>query len=60
MTRRDVAGHVAAGLVVGALGCGALGLAVAHGFLTARDAAIEIDDTTGGGATAVISLPAAP
>ncbi len=37
-----------------------LGLAVAHGFLTAIGATIEIDDTPGGGTTIVISLPTAP
>ena len=34
-----------------------LGLAVAHGFLTAMGATIEIDDTPGGGTTVVIGLP---
>ena len=33
-----------------------LGLAVAHGFLTAMGATIEIDDTPGGGTTVLISL----
>lgn len=37
-----------------------LGLAVARGFLTAMDATIDLDDTPGGGTTAVISLPVAP
>lgn len=36
-----------------------LGLAVAHGFLTAMGATIEIDDTPAGGTTMTISLPAA-
>jgi two-component system sensor histidine kinase KdpD len=36
-----------------------LGLAVAHGFLTAMGATIEIDDTAGGGATVLINLPVA-
>ena len=34
-----------------------LGLAVAHGFLTAMGGTIEIDDTPGGGTTVVIGLP---
>ena len=34
-----------------------LGLAVAHGFLTAMGATIEIDDTPGGGTTVLIGLP---
>jgi two-component system sensor histidine kinase KdpD len=36
-----------------------LGLAVARGFANAMGAIIEIDDTPGGGATVVISLPVA-
>jgi two-component system sensor histidine kinase KdpD len=36
-----------------------LGLAVAYGFVTAMGAAIDIDDTPGGGATVTISIPAA-
>jgi two-component system sensor histidine kinase KdpD len=36
-----------------------LGLAVAHGFLTAMGATIEIDDTAGGGTTVMIGLPTA-
>ena len=36
-----------------------LGLAVAHGFLTAMGATIELDDTPGGGTTALISIAAA-
>jgi two-component system, OmpR family, sensor histidine kinase KdpD len=36
-----------------------LGLAVAHGFLTAMGASIEVDDTAGGGTTMVISLAVA-
>ncbi len=36
-----------------------LGLAVAHGFLTAMGATIEIDDTPGGGTTVLIALPTA-
>jgi two-component system, OmpR family, sensor histidine kinase KdpD len=36
-----------------------LGMAVAHGFLTAMRATIEIDDTSGGGTTVLISLPVA-
>jgi two-component system sensor histidine kinase KdpD len=36
-----------------------LGLAVARGFLNAIGATIEIDDTPGGGATVVISMPVA-
>ena len=35
-----------------------LGLAVAHGFLTAMGATIELDDTPGGGTTVLIGLPA--
>jgi two-component system sensor histidine kinase KdpD len=34
-----------------------LGLAVAHGFLTAMGATIEIDDTAGGGTTVILRLP---
>jgi two-component system sensor histidine kinase KdpD len=34
-----------------------LGLAVAHGFLSAMGATIEIDDTPGGGTTVTIGLP---
>jgi two-component system sensor histidine kinase KdpD len=36
-----------------------LGLAVAHGFLTAMGATIEIDDTPGGGTTVLIGLAVA-
>jgi two-component system sensor histidine kinase KdpD len=36
-----------------------LGLAVAHGFLTAMGATIEIDDTVGGGTTVMIGVPTA-
>jgi len=36
-----------------------LGLAVAHGFLTAIGATIEIDDTPGGGTTIVVTIPVA-
>ncbi len=36
-----------------------LGLAVAHGFLTAMGATIELDDTPGGGTTVMIGLPTA-
>jgi two-component system sensor histidine kinase KdpD len=36
-----------------------LGLAVAHGFLTAMGATVEIDDTPGGGTTVLISLAVA-
>ncbi|MEW6474004.1 MAG: ATP-binding protein [Actinomycetota bacterium] len=36
-----------------------LGLAVTRGFVTAMGGTIEIDDTPGGGATVVISLPVA-
>jgi two-component system sensor histidine kinase KdpD len=43
----------------GGIGVG-LGLAVAHGFLTAMNATIEIDDTPGGGTTVILSLPTAP
>ena len=43
----------------GGIGVG-LGLAVAHGFLTAMGATIEIDDTPGGGTTVVVSVPTAP
>ena len=37
-----------------------LGLAVARGFVRAMGAELELDDTPGGGLTAVISLPCAP
>ena len=36
-----------------------LGLAVAHGFLGAMGATIDIEETPGGGATVMISLPVA-
>jgi two-component system sensor histidine kinase KdpD len=36
-----------------------LGLAVAHGFLGAMGAMIDIEETPGGGATVMISLPVA-
>ena len=36
-----------------------LGLAVAHGFVTAMGGEMEIEDTPGGGATVVVRLPAA-
>ena len=36
-----------------------LGLAVAHGFLTAMGATIDIEDTPGGGTTVVITIPTA-
>jgi two-component system, OmpR family, sensor histidine kinase KdpD len=36
-----------------------LGLAVAHGFLAAMGAEVEIDDTPGGGTTVVVSLAVA-
>jgi two-component system sensor histidine kinase KdpD len=34
-----------------------LGLAIAHGFLAAMGATIDIDDTPGGGTTVKITLP---
>jgi two-component system sensor histidine kinase KdpD len=37
-----------------------LGLAVAEGFVTTMGGTIEVDETPGGGATIVITLPAAP
>jgi two-component system sensor histidine kinase KdpD len=37
-----------------------LGLAVARGFVRAMGAELELDDTPGGGLTAIISLPCAP
>ena len=46
-------GDTASGTGVG------LGLAVARGFVQAMRGTVEIDDTAGGGATVVISLPAA-
>lgn len=42
----------------GGIGVG-LGLAVAHGFLTSLGATVEIDDTPGGGATILVTIPAA-
>ncbi len=41
----------------GGVGVG-LGLAIAHGFLEAMGARLELDDTPGGGTTAVVHLPA--
>jgi two-component system, OmpR family, sensor histidine kinase KdpD len=46
-------GDTAAGTGVG------LGLAVARGFVQAMRGTVEIEDTAGGGATVIISLPAA-
>jgi two-component system sensor histidine kinase KdpD len=36
-----------------------LGLAVARGFVEAMDGSLEVDDTTGGGLTMVVSFRAA-
>jgi two-component system sensor histidine kinase KdpD len=37
-----------------------LGLAIAHGFVTAMDGTLAIEDTPGGGATMVVTLPEVP
>ena len=37
-----------------------LGLAVARGFVTAMGGELELEDTPGGGTTAIVTLKAAP
>ncbi len=39
---------------------GRKGLAVAHGFVTAMGGRLDLEDTPGGGLTAVVTLPVAP